>query len=108
MPKTVASRKIKKAIEKFSQELRKSKFNFQYIYLFGSYARGQEHKWSDIDVAVVSDVLKNNWEKRQIVLWRASRKTDSRIEPYGFTVSDFKNNTSPMVWEVKKTGIRIV
>jgi len=41
-------------------------------------------------------------------LWHIRRKVDSMIEPHGFTVKGFQDNSDPMVYEIKKTGIKIV
>ena len=66
------------------------------------------HKWSDIDVAVVSDKMKRNRDKNRFLLWHIRRDVDSMIEPHGFTVKDFEDINDPMVYEIRKTGIRIV
>ena len=43
----------------------KTKFDYSQIFLFGSYASGKEHEYSDIDIAVVLKDYKNimtyNW-----------------------------------------------
>ncbi|OGF22791.1 hypothetical protein A2Y83_03990 [Candidatus Falkowbacteria bacterium RBG_13_39_14] len=77
------------------------------IYLFGSYAKGKPDKWSDIDLAVVSDNLKRNRDKNKFLLWKLRMGVDTRIELHGFTRQDFKNDCDPMVYEIKKTGIRV-
>jgi predicted nucleotidyltransferase len=76
--------------------------------LFGSYATGKANQWSDIDVAIISDKLKKDWNKNEDVLWKYTIGVDSRIEPIGFTVKDFQDECDPMVYEIKKTGIKIV
>lgn len=97
----------KKIVKKYAEELKINRFPFEAIYLFGSFAKNRAHKWSDIDVAVVSDKLKTNWDKEDL-LWHIRRKVNSRIEPIGFTVEDFQDENDPMVYEIKKYGIRIV
>lgn len=98
---------IKKIIKRYVKKLNTENYPFSAIYLFGSYAQGSAHKWSDIDVAVVSDKLKRNWWKNEVLLSNLSLDIDTRIETHGFTVNDFKDNCDPMVNEIKKTGIRI-
>lgn len=98
----------KKIVKKYAKELRINKFPFKEIYLFGSFARNKVHKWSDVDVAVISDELKTNWDKKEDLLWHIRRKVNSRIEPIGFTVKDFQDENDPMVYEIKKNGIRII
>ena len=98
----------KKIVRNYAKKLREKNYPFQTIYLFGSYAQNKSHKWSDIDVAVVSDKLKRNKDKNKFLLWDLRMDVDTRIEPHGFTVKDFQDNSDPMVYEIKKTGIKIV
>lgn len=107
MPKIRTKKEARKIVKKYSQELTNTNFPYKAVYLFGSHASGKAGKWSDIDVAVVSDAFKRNWEKSEILMWRIRRKVDSMIEPIGFTPEDFRENADPMVYEIKKTGIRI-
>jgi len=97
----------KKIAKKYAQALQSQNFPFFGIYLFGSYAKGSASFWSDIDIAVISDELKKNTDKNRLRLWRIRRAVDSRIEPHPFTIKDFQDNTNPLAYEVKKTGIKI-
>lgn len=97
----------RKIVKKYANKLKARNYNFSAIYLFGSYARNKNNKWSDIDVAVVSDKLKKDWWKNEILLSHIGLDVDSRIEPYGFTLKGFEDDSDPMVYEIKKTGIRI-
>ena len=98
----------KKIVKKYAEKLREKKYPFSAIYLFGSYAKGKAHKWSDIDIAVISDKLKRNKDENENLLWHIRREVDSMIEPHGFTVKDFQDNNDPMVYEIKKTGIKVI
>jgi len=97
-----------KIVKKYTAKLKAKKYPISAVYLFGSYAKGKPKKWSDIDVAIVSDKLKKNWNKNEDILWKYTIGIDSRIEPIGFTVKDFQDDSNPMVCEIKKTGIKIV
>lgn len=99
---------VKKIVKKYAEKLKEKKYPFVAIYLFGSYAKGTAGKWSDIDVAVVSDKMKRDRSENENLLWHIRRDVDSMIEPYGFTVKDFQDDNDPMVHEIKKTGIKIV
>ena len=100
--------KAKKIVKKYAEKLKKENYPFSAVYLFGSHAKGKAHKWSDIDVAVVSDKMKRNRDKNRFLLWQIRREVDTTIEPHGFTVKDFQDINDPMVYEIRKTGIRIV
>ncbi|MFH0951288.1 MAG: nucleotidyltransferase domain-containing protein [bacterium] len=97
----------KKIVKKYSDKLKKADYPFSAVYLFGSYATGGAKKWSDIDVAVVSDRLKKNYDEGKFLLWDLRMDVDTRIEPHGFTEADFKANTNPLIYEIKTTGIKI-
>ena len=81
------------------------KYSFIKIILFGSYAKGNFHEESDIDIAVVFKDF-NNLPEMQLQLMRLRRKIDSRIEPHPFRESDF-NISNPVVNEIIKFGKEI-
>lgn len=98
---------VKKIVEKYAEKLKEENYPFSAIYLFGSYAKGKAHKWSDIDVAVISEKLKKNRDQNENLLWHIRRNVDLMIEPYGFTAEDFQNRCDPIANEIKNTGIKI-
>jgi len=81
------------------------KYNLIKVILFGSYAKGNFHEESDIDIAVVFKDF-NNIIEMQVELMRLRRKIDSRIEPHPFRESDF-NISNPIVNEIIKYGQEI-
>jgi uncharacterized protein len=83
----------------------KSNFDFDRMILFGSYAKGNYHKDSDIDIAVIFKDY-NNLLDMQLELMRLRRKIDSRIEPHPFRESDF-DISNPIVYEIVKYGEEI-
>lgn len=102
------SNDIKKTIKNYAKKLEKENFPIAAIYLYDSYAKNTAKNYSDIDVAVISDKLKRNWDKNESLLWIYASKIDSRIEPIGFTKQEFEKSFSPLVYEIKKHGIRII
>jgi predicted nucleotidyltransferase len=101
-------KKIKDIVIKYAEELKKNNFSFEAIYLFGSYAKKRANRWSDIDLAVVSDQFKRNSIEKELFLWKIGRKIDSKIEPIGFSVEDFNDFYNPIVYEIKTTGVRVM
>lgn len=97
----------KKIVKQYAEKLKVEHYPFSAVYLYGSYAKGKAHKWSDIDVAVISGKLRRNNDKNRFLLWKLRRGIDSRIEPLGFTPEDFANEANPMAYEIKKSGIRV-
>ena|SRR5450759_843483 len=74
-------------------------------YLFGSYAKGNEHIDSDIDIAIVVGKM-DDFFSTQMQLMRLRRKIDLRIEPQPILEVDF-NNQNPFAYEIQKTGIEL-
>lgn len=99
---------VKNIAREYAKLLRTKKFPFDGVYLFGSFAKGEPHKWSDIDIAVVSKVFSgDDWFEEKAKLWRYVLDVDTRIEPYGISAEEFNEGWSPMASEIKKTGIKI-
>jgi len=98
----------KKIVKSFVKKLRAENYPVSAAYLFGSYAKGKANKWSDIDTAIISPKFKNPFGKNYMKLWDFREEIDNRIEPHCFTEEDFKNLADPMVYEIRKTGIRVV
>jgi predicted nucleotidyltransferase len=80
----------------------KYKYDYVKIILFGSYAKGNNNKDSDIDIAVVLKDYSSLIDV-QLDLMRIRRKIDSRIEPHPFREKDFEI-TNPIVNEIVKYG----
>lgn len=74
-------------------------------YLFGSYAKGNEHADSDIDIALVVGQM-DDFFLLQTQLMRLRRSVDLRIEPHPFWEGDF-NIQNPLAYEIQLTGIEL-
>jgi uncharacterized protein len=90
----------------YIQFLRKSGFPVSKAYLYGSFAKGRPRKGSDIDVCVVSRSYDPDNDKKRLFLWEKRRDIDVRIEPVGYRPQDF-NDSNPLAYEIKRTGIAI-
>ena len=87
----------------------KENYDVVAIILFGSYAKGTEHKDSDIDIdiAVITDDIKTDTFDEEVKLMILRKGIDYRIEPHIITVADYENDETPFVVEVKNTGIKV-
>lgn len=96
------SNTIKHVLKQFLTIVKQTYSPKARIILFGSYAKGKEKKWSDIDVAVIFPKVKDSFnEEKNLRL--LSLNIDERINPFVFSESDLKEN-SPLTWEIKKYG----
>ncbi|MCU0845406.1 MAG: nucleotidyltransferase domain-containing protein [Spirochaetes bacterium] len=71
------------------------------IVLYGSYARGEEGRDSDIDIAVVVDELREDFLDVNARLFALCREVDVAIEPKLIVK---KNNTSGFLESILKYG----
>ncbi|MDY0316088.1 MAG: nucleotidyltransferase domain-containing protein [Bacteroidales bacterium] len=80
-------------------------FGVKKVYLFGSFAKGDEREESDIDVAIIINNM-TDFFSTQRELMRLRRKVDLRIEPHPINEKDF-NILNPFAFEIQQTGIEI-
>ena len=78
----------------------------QRVILFGSYARNEQHEWSDIDLAIVAEEFGSFRPDNSARMSPALTK-HADIEPHSFRPEDF-TDWNPFVQEIKRTGIRVV
>ena len=97
---------IMNIVKKYTQVIL-ANYKVKAIILFGSYAKGTNHEDSDIDIAVITDDIKTDRFDEEIYLMQLRWDIDLRIEPHIISISDYENNETPFVVEVKNTGIKV-
>jgi predicted nucleotidyltransferase len=98
-------RSIINIIINYLKAIPRDKYELSKAYLFGSYARNNQHEESDIDLALVIRNLSDPFVA-QIELMKLRRKFDLRIEPHPFSESEFSIQ-DPLVFEILKYGQEI-
>ena len=99
-------RNIDFMITEYAKQVKEA-YNPKEIYLFGSYARGEETKYSDIDIAVVIDPIDiNEYMDLAGKLWSIAARFDGEIEPK-LIIDDGEEDKFSFLYEVKKTGQKI-
>ncbi|GBE06051.1 MAG TPA: nucleotidyltransferase domain-containing protein [Nitrospirae bacterium] len=76
------------------------------VYLYGSFAKGEIHEGSDIDLLIVGDFNERFFDRIGKIL----DLTDLPIEPLVYTMGEFeelKNSQNPFITEILKTAIRL-
>jgi len=86
--------------------LKKKGIPLQDVYLFGSWAKGNAHKDSDIDIAIISPTF-STWKRTNKALMSVITADFYSIEPHGFHPKEFVDE-NPVVHEIKQHGIRIL
>ncbi len=107
MHKKRIPKKIKKIIIEYINALKEDDINIEEVYLYGSYAKGKQKKWSDIDICIISGDFKDAFSALQYLWSKRVKDTGITIEPIGFSKKDFRRK-SPLTEEIKNKGIKIL
>ncbi len=91
-------------VKRFLDKLNANGINIEAAYLYGSYVKGIQHKWSDIDVAIISSDFDEDRFDERVRLTMIASEIDDRIEPVPFRPDTFVDE-DPLAWEIKKEGI---
>ena len=92
-------------VKKFIAQLKKA-MNIESAYLFGSYVKGTDREYSDIDVAIVSDSFEGFVLADIEKIINSTDNINRMIEPHPFRSEDFTED-NPFVNEIIKTGVKI-
>lgn len=98
--------KVSKTISNHLKALNKNNIPSKEAILFGSYAKGNYQKWSDIDIALVSDIFSGDRIDDKDKIRRITLSVSSEIEIMPFSPKDF-NSQNPFAEEILKTGVRL-
>lgn len=82
-------------------------FPVRACFLFGSYAKGCPSEYSDIDVAIVSDIFAGNRFRDRELLAKHILQTSYDLEVHPFKTENFTTD-DPIVKEIIETGIRLI
>ena len=99
--------KIKNTIDRYLQALHHNNIPIKKAILFGSYASGNFHEWSDIDIALVSDIFEGDRIDDKDKIRKITLSVSSEIEVIPFLPTDF-NLQNPFVKEILATGIKLI
>lgn len=94
-------------IKKYIAELEKHNIRIKTAILFGSYAKGSQDEYSDVDVALVS----NDFEGVRFLDKEKIRKItldiDYRLSPLSYRTEDFTSDDL-FVKEILETGEKVI
>jgi len=91
-------------IENYIRVLIKNKINPEKIILYGSFAKGKTHQYSDIDIAVISDQFGKDEIEELMKLARLTIDVSDRIEAIPLTNDNLKLKYHSLIGEIKKYG----
>jgi len=99
-------KKIKKEINEYITVLKKDHLPIRQVWLFGSYAKGNPHQWSDIDLCIISPKFKDPFHALQYLWLKRVKDVGLTIEPVGYSQKDFAEGSS-LISEIKRHGIKM-
>ena len=95
-------------VERFAREIKATGLHLKRVVLFGSFAHGKTHQWSDIDVALVADEFTTNEIKNLTHFSRINVKDAYyRISPHTYNTKHFTPKVDPFVEVILEKGIEI-
>lgn len=106
MVKKIIPQKVKKVVNEYVNRLAKEdNLPIDRVIVFGSYAKGEQRQWSDIDVCIISPKFKDNLAALEY-LWRKrnDKEVEKGLEPIGFSDKEFQKGSS-LIREISETGV---
>jgi predicted nucleotidyltransferase len=105
----LTQKSVIKHIKELAGEIRLSGIHLRKVVLYGSYATNTQHKWSDIDIALVADEFKSiGFEDVKLFSSLLIKRPDLDIQPRTYNTRDFSPDKDPFVEEILKNGIEIM
>lgn len=103
------SSKINQIVKDYIKELAKVHIRPKKIILFGSYAAGSTHDWSDIDLSIISDDFEGKGIlERQQILGRANQNLQAPLDLIGYTSRELDQcEPGTLLYEIVKKGLEI-
>lgn len=98
---------LRKKLLRFARLVRDYGIKNPQLILYGSYARGKQKEYSDIDVCVLADKLDENHIKSEVELRLLALKVDEKIDPVIYLKKDFACEEDPLAYEIKKYGLSV-
>ena len=94
-------------VRNYAHEIETRGLQLRTVILYGSFAKGTQHEWSDIDVALVSDEFTGfSFNDHKLLPYFGFKSPYTRIEAQTYP-TDYFQNSDPFIEEIKKTGIVI-
>ena len=91
--------------KRYVEKLKQNHINILDAWIFGSYTKGNYHKDSDIDIALVLPENSVSFDT-DVRLMSMRTGEETMIEIHTYSQQDFLENI-PVVGQIKKYGLRI-
>ena len=95
-------------VHDYAQDIESHGVHLQKVILFGSFEKGTQHEWSDIDVALVADEFTGLPEDYNLFPYMGGlNKSYTLVEAITYP-TDYFQQGDPFIEEITKTGIQII
>ena len=95
-------------VRNYVRDIQEHGVHLRAVILFGSFAKGTQHEWSDIDVALVADEFTGFYmNDKKLFPYVNIKKPYTIIEAVTYP-TDYFNDSDPFINEIVKTGIKII
>ena len=98
--------RVRKIIDNYLEALRANHVPIEQAVLFGSYAQGKYKEWSDIDIALVSEIFEGKRFEDRGKIRKINLSVSSDLEVLPYRPEDF-TPADPFVREILETGVKI-
>jgi predicted nucleotidyltransferase len=94
-------------VESYAREIEAYGVRLRTVMLFGSFAKGTQHEWSDIDVTLVADEFTGlGFIDKKLFPYIGIKQPYLRIESKTYPTEYFRAG-DPFIEEIKKEGVMI-
>jgi predicted nucleotidyltransferase len=90
----------------YVKEIKAQGIRLHKAFIFGSFAKGTQHEWSDIDVMLVADEFQGLPQDMRLFYQVCLKKPYIRIEAQTYP-TDYFNEGDPFITEIIQTGIEL-
>lgn len=103
----MTKQKAIKLLKYYIKKVKHAGIPVEEAILFGSFAKGTAHKWSDIDACIVSPVFGKDRHTERLLLMRLTEGKTLVIEPHPYHPRDLKDKWDSLAAEILKTGVPV-
>ena len=105
--KLITAQEAKKLVRRLQDKLQQEHIPVHEVMIFGSIAKGDQHRWSDIDVAIICDPFLPTRHEENMVIRKLRRDIDLRISPMCIHPVDFEAPYWRLPREIRSHGIPV-
>ena len=106
--KTKLSKSVLDQVKLFAGQVKHANISVDKYIVFGSHAKGNAHKDSDIDVCVVSPSFHSSHWNSMITLTHLTDDSTIDIEAHPMSPQDLMNKYDTLASEIRKYGIDVL